>query len=95
MSRWTRSRVVALNFSNEQKLSVVGTGRVAIGKEREKRRSNDKVKGDPDQNKEEEEPTGDFRGANGDKTRTFGARRGVNDRKGQRERNRQPNLREV
>ena len=50
---------------------------------------------EPDQNEKEEEPTGDFRGANGDETRTFGARRGVNDRKGQRERNRQPNLREV
>lgn len=39
---------------------------------------------DPNQNKEEEKPTGDFGGANGDKTRTFGARRGVNDRKSQR-----------
>lgn len=46
------------------------------------------MKDDPDQNKKEEKPTGDFRGANGDETRTFGTRRGVNDRKGQRERNR-------
>jgi hypothetical protein len=50
---------------------------------------------DPDKNKKEKEPTGDFGGANGDETRTFGARRGVNDRKCQRERNRQPNLLEV
>lgn len=49
----------------------------------------------PDQNKKEEEPTGDFRGANGDEARAFGTRRGVNDRKGQRERNRQPNLLEI
>jgi hypothetical protein len=65
------------------------------GDERQNRRSNDKMEDNPDKNKKEKEPTGDFRGANGDETRTFGARRGVNDRKGQRERNRQPNLREV
>jgi hypothetical protein len=50
---------------------------------------------DPDKNKKEKEPTGDFGGANGDETRTFGARRGVNYRKCQRERNRQPNLLEI